>query len=86
VGGRDRGRARDWSMSDVTNDFSVGGITPELFVRDLMLSLRFYERMLGFRVVRQTADFAVLPLGDAFVAAGRLRFISAIRRRPPERG
>jgi uncharacterized glyoxalase superfamily protein PhnB len=52
-------------MSELANDFSAAGIAPELFVRDLGASLRFYRQTLGFQVLRQTADFAVLALGDA---------------------
>jgi uncharacterized glyoxalase superfamily protein PhnB len=54
-------------MSEIANDFSAVGIAPELFVRELEPALRFYQQTLGFRVVRQTAEFAVLTLGEARV-------------------
>jgi lactoylglutathione lyase len=37
----------------------------ELFVDDVDASIRFYERALGFRVVRREADYASLELGGA---------------------
>jgi catechol 2,3-dioxygenase-like lactoylglutathione lyase family enzyme len=52
-------------MRDPRSDFSASGLAPELFVRDLAASLRFYQETLGFGVVRQDAAFAVLSLGDA---------------------
>ena len=61
---------------NVQNDFSIAGLAPELFVRDLESSLAFYTDRLGFRVVRSEANFAVLALGEArlqpstFVAVG----------------
>jgi uncharacterized glyoxalase superfamily protein PhnB len=54
----------EW-MRDPRNDFSSSGLAPELFVRDLTASIRFYEQALGFSVVRQDAEFAVLSLGPA---------------------
>jgi catechol 2,3-dioxygenase-like lactoylglutathione lyase family enzyme len=50
---------------NVQNDFSIAGLAPELFVRDLESSLAFYTDRLGFRVVRSEANFAVLALGEA---------------------
>lgn len=47
------------------DDFSTSGLAPELFVRDLAASLGFYQEMLGFGVVRQDPEFAVLTLGNA---------------------
>jgi len=45
-------------------------VAPELFVRDVDASIRFYEDALGFEVWRReehdgSADFAVLVRGDA---------------------
>jgi uncharacterized glyoxalase superfamily protein PhnB len=52
-------------MRNPQNDFSASGLAPELFVRDLVASIRFYEEGLGFDVVRQDQEFAVLSLGAA---------------------
>ena len=40
-------------------------IAPELFVRDIDASLRFYVEQLGFRTIRRESGFAVVALGDA---------------------
>ena len=40
-------------------------IAPELFVRDIDASLRFYVEQLGFRTVRRGSGFAVVARGDA---------------------
>ncbi len=50
---------------DARNDFSASGLAPELFVRDLAVSIRFYGEALGFGVVREDPGFAVLSLGAA---------------------
>jgi catechol 2,3-dioxygenase-like lactoylglutathione lyase family enzyme len=41
-------------------------VAPEFFVRDIGASIAFYQR-LGFTVLRQEPDFAVVALGDAHV-------------------
>jgi catechol 2,3-dioxygenase-like lactoylglutathione lyase family enzyme len=42
----------------------------ELFVDDLEASIRFYQRALGFRLVRREADYASLELGGAILGLG----------------
>jgi len=42
-------------------------VAPEFFVHDLERSLRFYRDELGFRIVRQERDFAIVALADAYV-------------------
>jgi len=42
----------------------------ELFVADLDVSIRFYERALGFRLARREPDYAGLELGDATIGLG----------------
>jgi catechol 2,3-dioxygenase-like lactoylglutathione lyase family enzyme len=41
-------------------------VAPEFFVRDVAASVAFYQR-LGFAVLRQEPDFAVVGLGEAHV-------------------
>ena len=48
-----------------TGNESTIPIAPELFVRDIDASLRFYVDQLGFRTVRRESGFAVVSLGDA---------------------
>ena len=42
-------------------------VAPELFVRDIDASLRFYTEDLGFTALRREPYFAVVALGDAHV-------------------
>jgi catechol 2,3-dioxygenase-like lactoylglutathione lyase family enzyme len=42
-------------------------VAPEFFVPDVDASVRFYTDVLGFVVLRQEPDFAVVGLGDAHV-------------------
>ena len=42
----------------------------ELFVDDLDVSIRFYERALGFRLVRHEPDYASLELDGAVIGLG----------------
>ena len=53
------------SEAITTGNESTIPIAPELFVRDIDASLRFYVEQLGFRTVRREAGFAVVSLGDA---------------------
>ena len=39
-------------------------VAPEFFVRDIAASIRFYTDVLGFAVLRQEPDFAVVALND----------------------
>lgn len=42
-------------------------VAPEFFVGDIAASVRFYVDVLGFSVLRQEPDFAVVGLGAAHV-------------------
>ena len=42
-------------------------VAPEFFVRDVAAAVQFYVDKLGFVVLRQEPDFAVVALGDAHV-------------------
>ena len=53
------------SEAITTGNESTIPIAPELFVRDIDASLRFYVEQLGFRTVRRESGFAVVALGDA---------------------
>ncbi len=53
------------SEPTATGNESTIPIAPELFVRDIDASLRFYVEQLGFRTVRRESSFAVVVLGDA---------------------
>jgi len=55
------------SEAAVTGNEAAIAVAPEFFVHDMEESLRFYRDKLGFRVVRQEPDFAVVALGSAFV-------------------
>jgi catechol 2,3-dioxygenase-like lactoylglutathione lyase family enzyme len=49
----------------------------ELFVDDLDESVRFYERALGFRLIRQEVDYASLELGGAVLGLGSIAKLPA---------
>ncbi len=55
------------SEPTATGNESTIPIAPELFVRDMEASIRFYVERLGFRTVRQESGFAVVSLGEAHV-------------------
>ncbi len=53
------------SEPTATGNDSTIPIAPELFVRDIDASLRFYVEQLSFRTVRRESGFAVVALGGA---------------------
>jgi catechol 2,3-dioxygenase-like lactoylglutathione lyase family enzyme len=54
----------------------------ELFVNDVDASIRFYQRALGFRVVRREADYASLELGDAVLGLAPIMKLPACGEGP----
>jgi len=49
----------------------------ELFVDDIDASIRFYERALGFRLVRREADYASLERAGAVLGLGSIAKLPA---------
>jgi catechol 2,3-dioxygenase-like lactoylglutathione lyase family enzyme len=49
----------------------------ELFVDDIEASIRFYERALGFRVIRREAEYASLERGGAALGLGSITALPA---------
>lgn len=56
-------------MSDQarTGNESLIPVAPEFFVGDVENSAKFYVEQLGFTVLQQKPDFAVVALGDAHI-------------------
>lgn len=53
-------------MTETTDiDPELAAVAPELFVPDVASATAFYRDVLGFAVMRQSSDFAVVRLGDA---------------------
>lgn len=54
-------------MTGAGNLKELAPVAPEMFVRDVAASVRFYAEELGFDALRVEPDFAVLALGEAVI-------------------
>lgn len=55
------------SAAPVRDRDEIAAVAPEFYVRDLQAAIRFYVDQLGFQLVYEKPDFAVVLLGKAFV-------------------